>query len=107
MKSSEKPAPATSTVPQIDPYPVIDYAANGVDTGVDPSRPGLSSLVFGLLFFVPVILQVYAIGMGLIALRQPRRSADRAFGLAGLILGSAALVWWIWITVRLLHGNVI
>ena len=79
---------------------MISYAAGRLDNSVDPSRPGLSSLIFGALFFVPVILQFYAIGMGLISLRQPH-CADRAFGIAGLIMGSAALSCWIWFTVRL------
>jgi hypothetical protein len=104
MQSPHRPTTEGSTTPQITAQPVIDYAANGIDNAVDPSRPGLSSLVFGALFFVPVILQVYAIGMGLISLRQPR-SVDRAFGIAGLVMGLAALIWWIWVTVRLFHGS--
>ena len=104
MKSPDQPATEGSPTRQITAHSVIDYAANGIDNAVDPSRPSLSSLVFGALFFVPVIVQVYAIGMGLIALRQPR-SADRTFGIAGLIMGSLGLAWWIWVTASVFDGS--
>ena len=104
MQSPDRPATKPSRSLPVTAQPVIDYATNGVDNIVDPSRPGLCSLIFGALFFVPVVLQLYAIAMGLISLRQSK-CVDRAFGIAGLILGSAALIWWIYFAVRMSHGH--
>jgi hypothetical protein len=69
----------------------------------NPERPGLSSFVCGFLFFMPLVTQFYAIGLGLLAVRGQPRSLDKGFGIAGLTMGIWGLVWWIWMFLLVLH----
>jgi hypothetical protein len=86
------PLPPQTLVPA-----VLDYAHCPKPTprgGVQ--RNGLSSFVCGFLFFVPLIMQVYAIGLGLLAVRGQPKSLDRGFGIAGIAMGIGGLLFWIW-----------
>jgi hypothetical protein len=57
-------------------------------------RPGLASLVCGFIFVLPLVMQFYAIALGILAVRGKPKSADRGMGIAGLLMGIAGLLFW-------------
>jgi hypothetical protein len=85
--------PSPTSVPSDTPLRPPPSTADGL---------AIASLVFGLLFFVPVLTQVLAIAFGLGALLRRRLEGRRRAGLAwvGLLLGLFLLFGWIYVFVR-------
>jgi len=77
------------------PVETLTYAGADVQSvDVDLAKPGLESLICGMMICVPFIAGLFAILFGVFALRFSRNGADRGFGIAGIVLGFINLVVW-------------
>jgi hypothetical protein len=73
----------------------LDYAGTHTPSPVeDESRPGVGSFVMSLFFFVPFLTGLMAIVLGVVALESRSGATDRAFGIAGMIIGSVCVIGW-------------
>lgn len=68
-------------------------------------RPGLASLVCGFIFVLPLVMQFYAIALGILAIRGKPMRADRGMGIAGLLMGIAGLIFWAWVFLVLVFAH--
>lgn len=88
-----EPAPGTGPAPTVGPPEVLPQPPPSRADGL-----AIASLIFGLLFCVPVVAQVLAIAFGLGALLRRRPEGRRHTSLAwvGLVLGVIVLFAWVY-----------
>jgi hypothetical protein len=82
--------------PAVSGSAVLNYASPKFEQlDVSTSQLGVSSLVSGLLLCVPFVTGVLAIMLGIGAIRTEHRLIQRAFGIAGIALGTLNLLIWV------------
>src|SRR5687768_12840046 len=92
-RSAQPPTPALR----------LDYRAAAPPRPPERDPSGVAALVCGLLLiapFVPGLLAV-AFGASVVLKGSDARVLDRAFGIAGLALGSLNVVFWLSVTLSL------
>jgi hypothetical protein len=77
---------------QVETLEYADTSVKSADAGL--AKPGLESLICGLMICVPFIAGLFAIVFGVFALRFSRSGIDRGFGIAGIVLGGINLLVW-------------
>jgi hypothetical protein len=84
----------TQSIPPLPPQFAVDYGRSG--DGRRSNGPAIASLILGLLFCVPWLTGLLAIGLGIVGIRKARDPAVSGKGLAiaGLVLGIVNVVGW-------------
>ncbi len=98
--------PAISRPPQATPPIAVPAGvADGLPLSPPSDRVAIASLVCGLLFFIPLVTQLAAVVLGIVALARRAPHRRPALAAIGLLLGLLVGGGWSWIVASSITGG--